>query len=79
MIERIDFSKEDVYSVTHNIGKKDVQWYLPNRKRSILNLTNGKVNIFDDDGELKSTYEIMRNIAEEWDGLSIDERNNDGK
>lgn len=83
MIERIDFSKEDMYSVTSNIYEKDAQWYLPNKKyhidRSILALTNGKVNIFDDAGEIKSTYEIIKDITDVWDELSIDERNNDDK
>lgn len=35
----------------------------------ILNLTNGKVNIFDDNGDFKSTFEIMREIAEIYDEL----------
>ena len=35
----------------------------------ILNLTNGKVNIFDDNGNFKSTFEIMREIAEIYDEL----------
>ena len=34
----------------------------------ILNLTNGKVNIFDG-SEFRSTYEIMNDIAEVWDDL----------
>lgn len=36
----------------------------------ILNMTKGKVNIFDDLGNFKSTYEIMKGIAEVWDDLS---------
>ena len=36
----------------------------------ILKLTNGKVNIFDNNGEFKSTYEIMQGIAEVWDDLN---------
>lgn len=36
----------------------------------ILNLTNGKVNIFDGAGEFRSTYEIMRDISEVWDELN---------
>ncbi|MBR5604314.1 MAG: phage tail tape measure protein [Bacteroidales bacterium] len=36
----------------------------------ILNFTGGKVNIFNDDGSFKSTYEIMRGIAEIYDELS---------
>ena len=35
----------------------------------ILNLTNGKVNIFKDDGSFKSTYEIMKEIAAIYDEL----------
>ena len=36
----------------------------------ILNLTNGKVNIFDGAGEFRSTYEIMKDISEVWDDLN---------
>lgn len=36
----------------------------------ILNMTGGKVNIFDGAGNFKSTYEIMKGIAEVWDDLS---------
>ena len=36
----------------------------------ILNMTKGKVNIFDGAGNFKSTYEIMKGIAEVWDELS---------
>ena len=36
----------------------------------ILNLTHGKVNIFEDDGSFKSTYEILQGIYEVWDDLS---------
>lgn len=35
----------------------------------ILNLTNGKVDIFGDDGEFRSTYEIMKDIANVYDEL----------
>lgn len=42
----------------------------------ILNMTHGKVNIFDDNGEFRSTYEIMQGIAEVWNDLnSIDQAN----
>ena len=42
----------------------------------ILNMTGGKVNIFDASGNFKSTYEIMKGIAEVWDDLSsIDQAN----
>ena len=36
----------------------------------ILNLTKGKVNIFDGAGEFRSTYEIMQDIANVWDELN---------
>lgn len=36
----------------------------------ILNMTGGKVNIFDEFGDFKSTYEIMQGIASVWDNLS---------
>ena len=36
----------------------------------ILNMTKGKVNIFDSTGNFKSTYEIMQGIAQVWDDLS---------
>lgn len=36
----------------------------------ILNFTGGRVNIFNDDGSFKSTYEIMQGIAEIYDDLS---------
>ena len=36
----------------------------------ILNLTNGKVNIFDKDGNFKSTYEIIKGISEVYSSLS---------
>ena len=35
----------------------------------VLNLTKGKVNIFNDDGSFKSTYEIMDGIADIYDEL----------
>lgn len=35
----------------------------------ILNLTEGKVNIFGDDGQFKSTYQIMKEISDIWDEL----------
>ena len=37
----------------------------------ILNMTGGKVNIFDDAGDFKSTYDIMKEIAEVYDDLSL--------
>lgn len=36
----------------------------------ILNLTKGKVNIFDDNGEFKNYYEIMKDIASIYNELS---------
>lgn len=36
----------------------------------ILNQTHGHVNIFDDTGNFKSTYEILKGIAEVWDHIS---------
>ena len=36
----------------------------------VLNFTGGKVNIFNDDGSFKSTYEIMQGIAEIYDDLT---------
>lgn len=40
----------------------------------ILNFTHGKVNIFNDDGTFKSTYEIMQGIAEIYNDLTDSER-----
>lgn len=36
----------------------------------ILNQTQGDVNIFDDSGNFKSTYEILKQISEVWDHIS---------
>lgn len=36
----------------------------------ILNLTHGKVNIFEDNGDFKSTYDILVGIADVYDQLS---------
>jgi TP901 family phage tail tape measure protein len=36
----------------------------------ILNLTNKRVNIFKDNGEFKSTYEILKEISEIYNDLS---------
>lgn len=36
----------------------------------ILNLTGGKVNIFDDSGNFRNYYDIMREIAEVYNSLS---------
>lgn len=40
----------------------------------VLNLTHGKVNIFDSDGEFRSTYDIMKDIADVWESLSTIEQ-----
>lgn len=40
----------------------------------ILNLTHGKVNIFEDNGDFKSTYDILVGIADVYDQLSDMER-----
>lgn len=42
---------------------------LSKMQTQVLNLTDGKVNIFEDDGSFKSTYEIMDGIAEIYDKL----------
>lgn len=52
---------EEVDENVENISKMQGQ---------ILNLTNGKVNIFDGAGEFRSTYEIMRDISDVWDELN---------
>lgn len=52
---------EDVDEDVESISKMQTQ---------ILNLTHGQVNIFNDDGTFKSTYEIMDKIAEIYDTLS---------
>ena len=36
----------------------------------ILNRTGGTVNIFDNNGNFKSTYEILKGISEVWDKIS---------
>ena len=40
----------------------------------ILNLTKGKVNIFGDNGEFKSTYDIMRDISEVYNDMTDTDR-----
>ena len=52
---------EEVDENVENISKMQGQ---------ILNLTGGKVNIFDGAGEFRSTYEIMKDISEVWDNLT---------
>lgn len=52
---------EEVDDNVENISKMQGQ---------VLNLTKGRVNIFDNAGEFRSTYEIMQDIAGVWDELS---------
>lgn len=40
----------------------------------VLNLTHGKVNIFDDNGDFRSTYEILEGIASVWDDITDTDR-----
>ena len=40
----------------------------------VFNLTKGSVNIFDNNGDFKSTYDIMKGIAEVYDDLSSTDR-----
>lgn len=42
----------------------------------ILKITEGKVNIFDDNGDFRSTYDIMKDIAEVYDELSSTDQAN---
>lgn len=42
----------------------------------ILNMTKGKVNIFGDSGEFRSTYDIMKDIASIYDELSSTDQAN---
>ena len=42
---------------------------LSKMQTQILNLTNGKVNIFDSNENFKSTYEIIKGISEVYDSL----------
>lgn len=52
---------EDVDDNVTNLSKMQGQ---------VLNLTHGKVNIFDDVGNFKSTYEILQGIADVWKELN---------
>lgn len=52
---------EEVDSSVDSISKVQTQ---------ILNLTSGKVNIFDNAGEFRNYYDIMRDIADVYDELS---------
>ena len=58
---------EEVDSSVDSISKVQTQ---------ILNLTNGRINIFDDNGEFRNYYEIMKDIADIFDELkSVDQAN----
>ena len=52
---------EDVDDNVANLSKMQGQ---------VLNLTHGKVNIFDDVGNFKSTYDILQGIADVWKELN---------
>ena len=56
---------EEVDSSVDSISKVQTQ---------ILNLTHGKVNIFDSDGEFKDYYDIINEISEVVDKLSSTEK-----
>ena len=58
---------EDVDDNVTNLSKMQGQ---------VLNLTHGKVNIFDDNGDFKSTYDIMKGISEVYHDLTDTERAN---
>lgn len=47
---------------------------LSKMQTKILNLSHGKVNIFEDDGSFKSTYEIMQGIAKVYYDLTDTDR-----
>lgn len=40
----------------------------------ILNLTHGKVNIFDDEDEFRNIYDILKDIANVYDSLTSTEQ-----
>lgn len=52
---------EDVGDDVDSISKMQTQ---------ILNMTHGKVNIFDDEDNFRNIYDIMKDIAEVYDDLS---------
>lgn len=56
---------EDVDDNVESISKMQTQ---------ILNLTHGKVNIFESNGDFKSTYEIMKEISEVYSSLTDPEK-----
>lgn len=47
---------------------------LSKMQTKVLNLSHGKVNIFEDDGSFKSTYEIMQEIAKVYYDLTDTDR-----
>lgn len=56
---------EDVDENVESLSKMQTQ---------VLNLTHGKVNIFDENNDFKSTYQIMDEIANVFDKLSSTEQ-----
>lgn len=56
---------EDVDENVESISKMQTQ---------ILNLTHGKVNIFDDEGNFRNIYDIMKDISAIYDDLTDTER-----
>lgn len=40
----------------------------------VLNLTHGHTNIFDANGDFKSTYDILDSISEVWDDITDTDR-----
>ena len=56
---------EDVDENVESLSKMQTQ---------VLNLTHGKVNIFEDDGSFKSTYEMMSEIADIYYDLTSTEQ-----
>lgn len=56
---------EDVDGNVESISKMQTQ---------ILNLTHGKVNIFDDKGDFRNIYDIMRDISEVYNDLTDTEQ-----
>jgi TP901 family phage tail tape measure protein len=47
---------------------------ISNMQTHILNLTHGKVNIFEDNGDFKSTYQILKDISAIYDSLKDTEQ-----
>lgn len=55
---------EDLGEEYENVGS------ISKIQTQILNRTGGAVNIFDDKGNFKSTYEILKGISQVWDHIS---------